>query len=203
MQSTLENISSVTANAFLSAVFLVGTGGLAVPRVITYVPSGVLQVRMPRGEHGKIDADRMLDAQEKLAGIRRYLSLTVSDLARVLRVGRPTVYSWLHDEASLRAEHAHRLEAMYKIAREWRTMSTKPVGSYLKAPTASGDTLLTLLSARALDSSAIRSAFAQIRAASVRAPRRASLMEVAKQRGFKLAVTQRPINWRSDEDVDI
>jgi AcrR family transcriptional regulator len=203
MQSTLENISSVAANAFLSAVFLVGTGGFAVPRIIAYVPSGTLQVRMPRGDDSKIDADRMLDAQEKLAGIRRYLSLTVSDLARVLRVGRPTVYSWLRDEASLRAEHAHRLEAIYRMAREWRAMSTSPVGSFLNQPAASGDALLTLLSARVLDSPAIQSAFAQIRAASARTSRRPSVMEVAKQRGFKLAVTHRPTNWRSDEDFDI
>lgn len=203
MQSTLENISSVAANAFLSAVFLVGTGGSAVPRVIAYVPSGTLQVRMPRGDDSKIDVDRMLDAQEKLAGIRRYLSLTVSDLARVLRVGRPTVYSWLRDEANLRAEHARRLEAIYRMAREWRAISTGPVGSFLSQPAESGDSLLTLLSAKVLDSPAIQSAFAQIRAASTRTSGRPNVMEVAKQRGFKLAVTQRPTNWRSDEDFDI
>jgi hypothetical protein len=203
MQSTLENISSVAANAFLIATFLVGTGGLAVPRIIEYVPSGTLQVRIPRGGENKIDADRMLDAQEKLAGIRRYFSLTVSDLAKVLRVGRPTIYSWLRDEVILRTEHAQRLEDIYKMAREWRAMSSKPVGPFLNQPAKSGDTLLTLLSAKVIDPPSVQSAFAQIRDASTRAPRTPSVMEVAKQHGFKLAIAQRPTNWRSNEDFDI
>jgi AcrR family transcriptional regulator len=203
MQSTLESISSVAANAFLSAVFLVGTGGFATPRTVDYVPSGTLQVRMPHGEDGKVASDRMLDAQEKLVGIRRYLSLTVSDLAKVLRVGRPTVYSWLRDEASLRAEHAQRLEAVYKIAREWRAMSSRPVGSFLNQPARSGDTLLALLSARVLDRPAVQNAFSEIRDASRRARVRPSVMDLAKQRGFKLAVTRQVTNWRSNEDFDI
>jgi len=190
-------------NAFLAAVFLVGTGGVATPRNINYVPSGMLQVRIPREYDSHIDSDRMLDVQEKLAGIQRYLSMTVSDLAKVLRVGRPTVYSWLRDEASLRAEHAQRLEAIYKMAREWRAMSSRPIGPFLNQPATSGDTLLTLLSARMIDRPAVQSALSEIRAASSRTPRRPSVMDLAKKRGFKLAITQQPTNWRSDEDFDI
>src|SRR5277367_160352 len=123
MQSALEGISNVSAtgsafsarwnHAFLTAVFLVGTGGAATPRTINYVPSGTLHVRVTRGSDSIIDSDRMLDAQEKLAGIRRYLSLSVTDLAKALHVVRPTIYSWLRDEATPRAEHAQRLEAVY------------------------------------------------------------------------------------------
>jgi hypothetical protein len=213
MQSTFERVPTMSGtgsaffgkwnNAFLAAVFLVGTGGVATPRTINYVPSGMLQVRIPRGSDGNIDSDRMLDVQEKLAGIQRYLSMTVSDLAKVLRVGRPTVYSWLRDEASLRGEHTQRLEVIYKMAREWRAMSNRPVGSFLNQPATSGDTLLTLLSARMIDRPAVQSAFSEIRVASSRTPRRPNVMDLAKKRGFKLAITQQPTTWRSDEDFDI
>src|ERR1700687_4713982 len=128
MQSTLEAVPTMsgTGSAFAvkwknvcrAAMCVVGTGGVATAQTINYGPSGVLQIRMPRGSDGDLDSDRMLDAQEKLAGIRRYLSMTVTDLAKAMRVGRPTIYSWLRDDASLRPEHAKRLEEIYKIARE-------------------------------------------------------------------------------------
>jgi AcrR family transcriptional regulator len=214
MQSTLEGIPNVSAtgsafsarwnNAFLTAVFLVGTGGFASAQTVSYVPSGaLLQVRVQRGTDGTIDSDRLLDTQEKLAGIRRYLSMSVTDLAKVLRVGRPTVYSWLRGDADIRAEHAQRLEATYRIARNWRAMSSRPVGTFLNQPVASGETLLGLLSAKAPDELAVGRAFSQIRNSAVRAARRPGVLEVAKQRGFKLATTQPPTSWSSDEDLDV
>jgi AcrR family transcriptional regulator len=191
-------------NAFLSAVLLVGTGGFVSAQTVSYVPSGaLLHVRVLRSTDGNIDSDRLLDTQEKLAGIRHYLSMTVTDLAKVLRVGRPTVYAWLRDGADLRAEHAQRLESIYRIARKWRMMSSRPVGAFLNQPLTAGETLRSLLSERALDELAIQSAFSQIRNASSRTTRRPSVAEVAKQRGFKLATTQPPRSWSSDEDLDV
>jgi hypothetical protein len=213
MQNTLETIPNVSAtgsafsvawnNAFLAAVFLVGTGGIATPRNIDYVPSGVVEVRVSCGSQASVDSDRLLDAQEKLAGIRRYLSLSVTDLAKVLHVGRPTVYSWLRDEANLRSEHAQRLESIYGLARKWRTISSRPVGSFLNRPMASGSTLLGLLSARRLDSLEVETAYAQIEQALGRDSRHRSVIDVAKQRGFKLATTQQPTSWSSAEDLDV
>jgi DNA-binding XRE family transcriptional regulator len=213
MQSALESIPNVSAtgsafsakwnNAFLTAVFLVGTGGVAIPRTINYVPSGMLHVRVSGGYDSTIDSDRMLDAQEKLAGIRRYLSMSVTDLAKVLHVGRPTIYSWLRDEATLRAEHAQRLEVVYGLARNWRMISNRPVGSLLNQPLASGITPLSLLSAKTLDELEIQSAFAQIQDTLSRTVPRRGVAEVAKQRGFKLATIREPNNWSSNEDFDV
>lgn len=191
-------------NAFLSAVLLVGTGGFANAQTVSYVPSGaLLPVRVLRSTDGHIDSDRLLDTQEKLAGIRRYLSMTVTDLAKVLRVGRPTVYSWLRDDADLRAEHAQRLETIYRIARKWRTMSSRPVGAFLNQPLMAGETPLSLLSARTVDELAVQRAFSQIRNASSRTTRRPSVLEAAKHRGFKLATTQPQTRWSSDEELDV
>jgi AcrR family transcriptional regulator len=214
MQNTLESIPNVSAtfsafsarwnNTVLTAVFLVGTGGFASAQAVSYVPSGApLQVRVLRSTDGTTDSDRLLDTQEKLAGIRRYLSMTVTDLAKVLRVGRPTVYSWLRDDADLRAEHAQRLETIYRIARKWRMMSSRPVGTFLNQAVASGETLLSLLSAKAPDELAVGRALSRIRNASIPATRRPGVLEVAKQRGFKLATTQPLTSWSSDEDPDV
>jgi AcrR family transcriptional regulator len=191
-------------NAFLSAVLLVGTGGFANAHTVSWAPSGVLpHVRVLCTTDGQIDSDRLLDTQEKLAGIRRYLSMSVTDLAKVLRVGRPTVYSWLRDDADLRAEHAQRLETIYRFARKWRMMSSRPVGALLNQPSTAGETLLSLLSARTVDDLAVQGAFSQIRNASSRTTRRPSVLEVAKQRGFKLATTRPQTRWSSDDELDV
>jgi hypothetical protein len=220
MQGTIEgvsitgtsssNLSGVSGpsikwnNAFLAAVLLVGTGGLANLQPTTYVPSGSLMcVRGTTRSAGKIDSPRLLDAQEKLAGIQRYLSMNVTDLAKVLRVGRPTVYSWLRDEALLRGDHAQRVEMVYGLARKWRMISSRPVGSFLKQPLASGETPLSLLSAKTLDEFEIQAAFADIQAALTRTIRRQSVAGVAKQRGFKLATTHPQTSWSSGEDLDV
>jgi DNA-binding XRE family transcriptional regulator len=160
-------------------------------------------VRVLRNTDGNIDSDRLLDTQEKLAGIRRYLSMNVTNLAKVLRVGRPTVYSWLREDADLRGEHAQRLEKIYRIARKWRMMSSRPVGAFLNQPLSAGETLLSLLSARTVDELAVQGAFDQIRNASSRTTRRQGVVEAAKQRGFKLATTQPRTRWSTDEELDV
>jgi hypothetical protein len=182
MQSTTELLAGGVPsgarpslnNAVLAAVFFVGTGGFALPQMaahsanpqmINRTSSGPIEVRVI-GESGEVvDTNRLLDTQEKLAGIRRYLTINVTDMARVLLVARPTVYSWFRDETSLRGRHLQRVEAIYGIARRWRRISSQPVGIFLSQPLSSGDSLLGLLSAKALNEPKIQDAFAQIQKA--------------------------------------
>ncbi len=197
--------SAKFSNAVLGAVFsmlVVGTGGSANVRMINSDASGPIAIPIIRMADGNIDSDRLLDAHEKLAGIRRYLSMSVTDMAKVLHVRRPTIYSWLRNEPSLRAEHARRLEAIYKNARGWRAISSKPVGEFLNRPLTSGPTLLTLLCAKKLDEAAITSRFLQIHEAQSLSPRRVSVLEAAKKRGLKLSA-RKASNWASNEGIDI
>jgi hypothetical protein len=219
MQSTTETLAGGTPtgarsnwnNAVLAALFLVGTGGFASPQMIAHsanpqinrTSSGPIGVRVI-GESGDVvDTNRLLDTQEKLAGIRRYLSMNVTDMARALRVARPTVYSWFRDEAGLRSHHLQRVEAIYRIARRWRRISTQPVGAFLAQPLASGDSLHDLVSAKALNESDIQDAFAQIQKALNRSSGQAGIVDIAKKRGLKLATTRPPVHWTSNEDSDL
>lgn len=220
MQSTTEMLASGAPtgtrsnwnNAVLAALFLVGTGGFANPQmivrsanpqIINRTSSGSIVVRVI-GELGEVvDTNRLLDTQEKLAGIRRYLSLNVTDMARALRVARPTVYSWFRDEAGLRSHHLQRVEAIYGIARRWRRISSQPVGTFLVQPLASGDSLLGLLSAQALNEPEIQDALAQIQKVLNRSSGQAGIVDVAKKRGLKLATIRPPVHWTSHEDLDL
>jgi len=173
------------------------------PQIINRTSIGPIGVRVI-GESGDVvDTNRLLDTQEKLAGIRRYLSMNVTDMARALRVARPTVYSWFRDEAGLRSHHLQRVEAVYRIARRWRRISNQPVGAFLAQPLASGDSLLDVLSAKALNESDIQDALAQIQKALNRSSGQAGIVDVAKKRGLKLASTRPPAHWTSNEDFDL
>lgn len=199
-------------NAVLAAVFLVGTGGFANPQmiarsanpqIINRTSSGSFDVLVISESGEVVDTNRLLDTQEKLAGIRRYLSMNVTDMAKALRVARPTVYSWFRDEAGLRSHHLQRVEAIYGIARRWRRISIQPVGAFLAQPLASGDSLIGLLSAKALNEPEIQEAFAQIQQALNRTSGQAGIVNTAKKRGLKLATVRPPVQWASNEDLDL
>ena len=190
-------------NAVLAAVFLVGTGGFATAQALNCAPGAPSVVRIAHEVGGSIGAQHVLDTQEKLAGIRHYLSANVTNMAKIFRVGRPTVYSWLRDDPGLRANHARRIDEIYEIARSWRSTSNQPIGEFMSRPLNSGATLLELLSAKSLDEPAIQSAFIQISEAASRKARRSSAAEIAKRRGFRLAPTQPITNWASKDEVDL
>jgi hypothetical protein len=200
-------------SAVLAAVLLgvtlvqpppVGTGGFATAQALNYLPGNPSVARIAHEPDGSIVAQQhVLDTQEKLAGIRHYLSANVTEMAKVFRVGRPTVYSWLRDDPGLRANHARRIDEIYEIARMWRSTSNKPIGEFMSRPLDSGATLLELLSANSLDESAIQSAFIQIAQAASRKAQRLSAADVAKKRGFRLAPTQPITNWASKDEVDL
>ncbi len=186
-----------------AAVFFVGTGGFATPQALNLpTASGIVRIAHELGQHST-PGQHVLDTQEKLAGIRRYLSLNVSNMAKVFRVGRPTVYSWLRDDPVLRANHAQRIDELYVLARSWRNLSIQPIGDLISRPLASGESVLDLLSAKSIDAAAIQNAFVEIAGTVNRKARRTSVVEIAKRSGFKLAPSRPITNWSSSDEVDI
>jgi hypothetical protein len=187
----------------LAAVFLVGTGGFATVQTLNYAPGAPSVARVAPELGARVGAHQVLNTQEKLAGIRHYLSANITHMAKIFRVGRPTVYSWLRDDPGLRAIHARRIDEIYEAAVLWRSGSNQPIGEFMSRPLGSGDTLLELLSAKTLNKSAIQGAFIQIADAANRKPGRASVAEIAKRQGFRSAMKQPTTNWASKDDVDV
>jgi hypothetical protein len=189
-------------SAILAAVFLVGTGGFATPQALNV--SGAPSVaRIARELGARVGAQHVLDTQEKLAGIRHYLSANVTHMAKIFRVGRPTIYSWLRDDPGLRANHARRIDEIYEVAVMWRSASNQAIGEFMSRQLGSGGALLELLSAKNLDKSAIKSAVIQIAEVASRKHRRASVTEIAKGHGFRPAATQPAASWASKDEVDV
>lgn len=179
--------------ATLLGASVVGTGGVASPQTLTTpMPTGSLRAVAVRHEQ-----DSYLSTQEKISGIRHYLSLNMTDLAAVLNVGRPTVYQWTAvPNTLLKANHRERLNAIYKAARYWRTLSAMPMGPLIREPAGDNRSMLDLLSSDRLNLQLIHSRMRQLKEMQDRFQKRLTVAQVANRAGVKLASRPQK-NWRA------
>ena len=92
---------------------------------------------------------------EKLARIRANLSLNVSELARVLKVKRPTIYAWMRDDAAiLRSENRLRIDRLHSLARRWEARSKLPIEGLVRETNEAGESLVSLLEANRFEDAA-------------------------------------------------
>lgn len=128
--------------------FCPSNAGGQVARSVSAQPSGWGQLEAPLASPLPVHRDQVpIAASEALAGVRSNLSLNVSELATILGVGRPTIYSWMTDEAHPRAANAERLSRLAALARLWETLSNLPLGGRVRQPTAVGDTFVSFVAA--------------------------------------------------------
>jgi len=88
-------------------------------------------------------------ASELISLIRSELSLTVSEIADVMHVRRPTIYSWLRG-GELRSRRYARLDLLSRIARYWRSLSNLPLGRFVRE-SANGEPIIELLKRKQID----------------------------------------------------
>ncbi len=92
---------------------------------------------------------------ETIAGIRSALSLQLKELAGILRVQRPTIYSWIKGEAEPSAGNRKRLQQVYRIATQWTRRSKLPAERVVRAAGTDGHSVLELLKADDIDEAGI------------------------------------------------
>ncbi|MUL39460.1 hypothetical protein BWI75_25110 [Gloeocapsopsis sp. AAB1 = 1H9] len=90
-----------------------------------------------------------LSFQEQLTAIKQNLSLTNSELAKVLDVSRTTLYKWMegiepHDT------NRERVYTVYQLACYWRDLSASPLGIYVKQRNQQGYSLFHLMSQKSV-----------------------------------------------------
>lgn len=188
---------------------VIGTGGVANATAV----NSVIRSGSTVGPHFKItvvdentdkraDLSSILLPQEQLAGIQRYFSLNISDLAKVLRVARPTVYSWLRG-VQPQGQHSARLNQLYRVARSWRSLSSSPVGEYLSAPLGDNSSLMSYLSTETLDEAAIQETLSNIRVARAKKARRESISEIASRHGLPVASAGSRKRWTDEDEFSL
>lgn len=118
----------------------IGTGGAATKRQVVAI------WRTITAPFDVTAADvSVRSAAEQLELIRHYLSLSISDLARIAGVKRPTIYAWLQNAAP-RRESMERLAMLERIAAHWQSIADRPLGALARLAIGStGETFVILL----------------------------------------------------------
>jgi predicted DNA-binding transcriptional regulator AlpA len=81
-----------------------------------------------------------------IAFIRATISLNTSELAKVLGVGRPTIYSWADGNAVPKEQHLSRLARLYRIASAWANKYSEPLSEQARAVLIGGRTFVDTIS---------------------------------------------------------
>lgn len=85
-------------------------------------------------------------SEEQIAILRQVLGLSITDLAELLGVTRPTVYAWMKG-GEMKEEHAHRLSELSSVAEEIESAGVEGLAKLAKRKLSAGVSLFELVKA--------------------------------------------------------
>ena len=106
-----------------------------------------------------------LPVARQVRELQTALSVNKSELARILRVSRPTVYDWL-DDGEPKADNASRIRSLLRLLSEARVSASNPLfPRFVRSPLEpGGQPLLELLCEEGIGEAAVRSAIGKVKA---------------------------------------
>lgn len=139
-----------------------------------------------------VEGPKLSCIADELVDVQQALSLNVKELAAVLHVQRPTVYSWLRGERSnVRGSNRRRINEIAKVARAWTRMSDFPFGAAVRSELdESGRSLVDLLAESPIDEGATQRHLEacrrkQLAAEAAEPPWPPSMQEIARKHGIE------------------
>lgn len=134
-----------------------------------------------------IEASEVRKSTEYLRTLRAGFGLSLARTSTILRVSRPTVYSWIAGEALPRTSNRKRLIALAGLATFWNEQSNRALFEILDTTTQSGAQLVSLLSRKSLHEIDLRTAMlAVLKEYQHRPMESVPLRERARARGLKV-----------------
>lgn len=121
-----------------------GTGGSATADLVDVGTSSCLRMQQ-NASSIPIAYEPPASVGKMTATIRSSFGLTIKDLAGVLRVERPTVYSWLRDDSEPNVDNRERLQSVFALAKSWMSLVSSDKKPDLKAKVLDGKSLLEYL----------------------------------------------------------
>jgi len=92
-----------------------------------------------------------ISLKEIIATIRSSLSLQIKELADVLHVKRPTVYSWINQEVEPSTTNRERLQLIFRLAKKWNGLCHLPMEGLMRKTGKDGHSLLDVLKREHID----------------------------------------------------
>ena len=142
---------AVSTMAFSSPGYAMpGTGGEADAYYLinkgNWVHDEAIECRTLQG-YTDATPNEALDPPGVLAGLRESLGLSITDLARVFEVSRPTIYAWMKGETEPRPDLWPRLREMEQLASRAQRYSLSRAARLVRRPVLDGTSLLERLQA--------------------------------------------------------
>jgi hypothetical protein len=109
--------------------------------------------------------------EDQITLILSVLSLRVTELASVMDVQRPTIYSWLQGEFLPQHDKKIRLGSIYELAAKWRSLSTSSLGKAVRDAEFEGTNILSLLKQKKIDHKKVIRCFEGLVASTKQSPR--------------------------------
>ena len=161
--------------------FLESTGGVLADDIVVELRT-IEEVEAKRSDYST------RSPEEIIAAIRSALSLQVKELAEILRVERPTVYSWIKGSAFPSRHNATRLRQVFRLAERWNRLSSKPVGKSVREMGPSEQSILDVLKQDTIQEDDVMQRFHAVASArTADQPKQKSIREVAAQHDFDLS----------------
>jgi hypothetical protein len=108
---------------------VVGTGQVA----LALPPTGTGSAFLTRGDVVPLPIPCPSSA-EMISNLQAAFRLSITELSAVLRVERPTVYSWMSEAGKLHERNYQRLAALDSLAAYWNRISAEPLGARCRTP---------------------------------------------------------------------
>lgn len=168
----------------LASLFIVGTGGSFVPHsalddATVLTSSASLDLKH---ERGLAASDAFVDPAARLSIIRRWFSLSVTELADAMRVQRPTIYAWMSARSHPKSGNLSRMRKLHDLASAWRVISQRPIGRVPKLSRDVRKSILQLLCRDVLDAAQILAALNALKPPTD--ARRTKLSQIAENAGL-------------------
>lgn len=129
-----------------------GTGQV----VLAPLPAGTGSAFVASDKSASLPVPNPMSA-EIVANLQAAFRLSITELASVLRVKRPTVYAWMSESANPHSTNLQRLETLNRLASYWNRISDSPLEIGLKNPFDDGKSVLNLLARKEIPVSDITS----------------------------------------------
>jgi DNA-binding transcriptional regulator YiaG len=140
---------------YLSEIyFRIGSAGSLDAEMINFIKasSGVMSEMLANIKSARVPSKaQSYSPGEMVSAIRSSLSLNITEVARVVRVERPTIYEWIGDRSNPHPDNRERLSRVFVISQEWKKLSPLPVDSYVRQSDITGKSLIDLLSEESID----------------------------------------------------
>ena len=125
--------------------------------------------------HVRVDSSEpFFSPAARLGLVRRWLSLSITELAEVARVQRPTIYAWMSERSEPKAHNQHRLRELYRVASAWKKRVGRPFDKVVAQPKEAKAELLARLRAPSLEVAKILELFKTLAPTSRPAPSKLS-----------------------------